>query len=91
MARNNYSFKQKEHFEFALNKNNSLVSSYLEFREKHFNVIKRQFVQLIVFKVIITASLLLIGGFLVLNQQMNIGQFVASEIIILLVINSVEK
>jgi len=46
---------------------------------------------LIVFKVIITAGLLLIGGFLVLSQKMNIGQFVASEIIILLVINSVEK
>ncbi|MEY4012881.1 MAG: hypothetical protein RIT22_2005, partial [Bacteroidota bacterium] len=34
---------------------------------------------------------MLIGGYLVLNQQMNIGQFVAAEIIILLVINSVEK
>jgi ABC-type bacteriocin/lantibiotic exporter with double-glycine peptidase domain len=33
----------------------------------------------------------LIGGFLVINQQLNIGQFVAAEIIILLVINSVEK
>ncbi|MEX0290171.1 MAG: ATP-binding cassette domain-containing protein, partial [Flavobacteriaceae bacterium] len=33
----------------------------------------------------------LIGGLLVLNQEMNIGQFVAAEIIILLVISSVEK
>jgi ABC-type bacteriocin/lantibiotic exporter with double-glycine peptidase domain len=74
-----------------LSKNNELVNGYLEYREKHFSVIKRQFIQLIVFKVIITLSLLLIGGFLVLNQQMNIGQFVAAEIIILLVINSVEK
>jgi len=47
--------------------------------------------QLIIFKVIITAGLLFIGGYLVLNQKMNIGQFVAAEIIILLVINSVEK
>ena len=43
------------------------------------------------FKVLVTAGLLLIGGILVLNQQMNIGQFVAAEIIILLIINSVEK
>jgi ABC-type bacteriocin/lantibiotic exporter with double-glycine peptidase domain len=35
--------------------------------------------------------LLLIGGYLVINQQINIGQFVAAEIIILLIINSVEK
>jgi ABC-type bacteriocin/lantibiotic exporter with double-glycine peptidase domain len=46
---------------------------------------------MISFKVIVTASLLLIGGALVLNQEMNIGQFVAAEIIIILVIASVEK
>ena len=91
LSRNNFSFKNPHHLEFALEKNNRLVNDYINYREQHFRVIKRQFSQLIGFKVIITASLLLIGGFLVLNQQMNIGQFVAAEIIILLVINSVEK
>jgi ABC-type bacteriocin/lantibiotic exporter with double-glycine peptidase domain len=91
MARNNFSFRKTVNFEYALNKNNSLVSQYLAYREEHFNIIKRQYSQLIIFKVIITAGLLFIGGYLVLNQKMNIGQFVAAEIIILLVINSVEK
>ncbi len=91
IARNNFSFRKQDNFDFALNKNNILVDEYLNYREKHFKVIKRQFSQLIIFKVIITASLLFIGGYLVLNQKMNIGQFVAAEIIILLVINSVEK
>lgn len=91
VARNNLSFRRESNFMFALKKNDDLVTDYLGYREKHFNVIKRQFVQLIAFKVIITAGLLLIGGFLVINQQMNIGQFVAAEIIILLVLNSVEK
>lgn len=91
IARNNFSFKKASNFDYALTKNDRLVSEYLAHREKHFNVIKRQFTQLIIFKIIITAGLLLIGGYLVLNQQMNIGQFVAAEIIILLVINSVEK
>lgn len=91
IARNNFSFKKTTNFDFALEKNDRLVSDYLLFREKHFDIIKRQFTQLIGFKIIITAGLLLIGGYLVLNQQMNIGQFVAAEIIILLVINSVEK
>ena len=50
-----------------------------------------QVIQMISFKVFVTASLLIIGGLLVLNQEMNIGQFVAAEIIILLVIASVEK
>ena len=91
LSRNNFSFKNPHHLDFALEKNNRLVNDYINYREEHFKIIKRQFSQLIGFKVIITASLLLIGGFLVLNQQMNIGQFVAAEIIILLVINSVEK
>lgn len=91
MARNNFSFRKETNFSFALQKNDAIVNDYLTYREKHFNIIKRQFTQLIVFKIIITASLLLIGGFLVLNQQMNIGQFVAAEIVILTVINSVEK
>ena len=91
IARNNFSFRKQDNFDFALNKNNILVDEYLNYREKHFKVIKRQFSQLIIFKVIITAALLLIGGYLVLNQKMNIGQFVAAEIIILLVLNSVEK
>ena len=91
IARNNFSFRKETSFEFALNKNNNLVSQYLDYRERHFEIIKRQYFQLIIFKVIITAGLLFIGGYLVLNQKMNIGQFVAAEIIILLVINSVEK
>ena len=78
-------------YDYALQKNDSLVTDYLKYREKHFNVVKRQFTQLIIFKIIITASLLSIGGYLVLSQEMNIGQFVAAEIIILLVIGSVEK
>jgi ABC-type bacteriocin/lantibiotic exporter with double-glycine peptidase domain len=91
IARNNFSFRNELNYDFALEKNNGIIKDYLFSRENHFNVIKRQFSHLIIFKVIITASLLIIGGILVLSQQMNIGQFVAAEIIILLVINSVEK
>ncbi|WKL45691.1 peptidase domain-containing ABC transporter [Flavobacterium sp. ZE23DGlu08] len=91
LARNNYSFKNDLHYNFGLEKNNNIVSEYLNYREKHFSIIKRQFTQLILFKILITGGLLSIGGFLVLSEQMNIGQFVAAEIIILLVITSVEK
>jgi ABC-type bacteriocin/lantibiotic exporter with double-glycine peptidase domain len=51
----------------------------------------KQFIQLTGFKILITAGLLIIGGLLVINQQMNIGQFVAAEIIILSIIAAVEK
>jgi len=91
VARTVVSFKLSGNTNLALSKNDDLVSKYLEARENHFKVLILQFTQMIGFKVIVTASLLMIGGVLVLNQEMNIGQFVAAEIIILLVIQSVEK
>ena len=91
IARSILSFKLSGKTTLAMDKNDRLVSDYLEARENHFRVLVVQFIQLIGFKVLVTAGLLIIGGLLVLNQQMNIGQFVAAEIIILLVIASVEK
>ncbi|RZJ73377.1 MAG: ABC transporter ATP-binding protein [Flavobacterium sp.] len=91
IARNRESFGQEPRFDFALSKNDRHVSGYINFKEKHFKVMRRQYIQLIIFKVFITAALLSIGGFLVINDRLNIGQFVASEILILMLINSVEK
>ncbi len=91
VARCLISFKLSGKTSLALKKNDILVMDYLEAREGHFRILLKQFIHLIGFKVLVTAGLLLIGGLLVLNQEMNIGQFVAAEIIILLVINSVEK
>lgn len=91
VARTIISFKLSGSTNLALSKNDNLVSGYLKARENHFKILMLQFIQMVSFKVIVTASLLSIGGALVLNQEMNIGQFVAAEIIILLVIGSVEK
>lgn len=91
VARSIVSFKLSGKTSHALDKNDELVTEYLKAREGHFNILVLQYIQMIGFKVLVTAGLLLIGGLLVLNQEMNIGQFVAAEIIILLVISSVEK
>lgn len=85
------SFKLSGRTSLALEKTDELVNDYIDARENHFRILILQVAQMIGFKVLITAGLLIIGGFLVLEQRMNIGQFVAAEIIIILVINSVEK
>jgi ABC-type bacteriocin/lantibiotic exporter with double-glycine peptidase domain len=77
--------------EFVLNKTDKYATGYIKARESHFIILWKQFSYLVLFKIIIALSLLVIGGLLVINQQMTIGQFIASEIIILLVISSVEK
>ena len=91
VARTIVSFKLSGRTNHALDKNDALVTDYLNARESHFKILILQFIQMIGFKVLVTAGLLLIGGILVINQEMNIGQFVAAEIIIVLVIGSVEK
>lgn len=91
ISRSIISFKLSGKTSHAMDRNDYLVAHYLDAREGHFRVLVIQFIQMIGFKVLVTAGLLLIGGLLVLDQQMNIGQFVAAEIIILLVIGSVEK
>ncbi len=91
VARCIISFKLSGKTSHALDKSDVLVEKYLISRESHFRILVLQFIQMIGFKVLVTGGLLIIGGLLVLNQEMNIGQFVAAEIIILLVIASVEK
>ncbi len=91
LARTNISFKLAGVTSLPLDRINSLTDRYISAREMHFNVLVRQYVLLIVFKILVVAGLLVVGSLLVINQQMNIGQFVASEIIILLILSSVEK
>lgn len=91
VARTNTTFRLSCDASLPVKKTDYLVSSYLDAREKHFKVLLRQYYIFLVFKVLIAAGFLVLGGILVFNQQMNIGQFVAAEIIVLLLISSVEK
>lgn len=76
---------------FHLDKSDDITYDYVTSRETHFKVLMMQFKSFIGFKVFMAAGILVIGGLLVFNQQMNIGQFVAAEIVIILIINSTEK
>jgi ABC-type bacteriocin/lantibiotic exporter with double-glycine peptidase domain len=91
VARTNNTFKLFSGSDLPIKKTDTLLSSYMDAREDHFKVLLRQYYLFLVFKILIAAGFLILGGILVFNQQMNIGQFVASEIIVLLLIGSVEK
>lgn len=85
------SFKFSKGNPLNLRRTDSLVNGYLEARTSHFRILQFQYWMLIGFKLIITAAMLVVGSLLLINQQLNIGQFIAAEIVILLVLNSVEK
>lgn len=91
MARSNITFKLSGRSSLTMDRTNEHARDYNDSREKHFSVLKWQYGLMVVFKVLVAVGLLLIGGLLVIDQQMNIGQFVAAEIVILLIVNSVEK
>lgn len=85
------SFKFSGNQNFSISKTDENLTKYLTHRTSHFKVLLQQYWTLIVFKIIITAAMLIVGSLLLVNQQLNIGQFIAAEIVILMVINSVEK
>lgn len=91
IARTGTTFKLAGKTDLPLEKTNEHTENYVAARESHFKILKQQYTFLTVFKMLIAAGLLAIGSILVMEQKMNIGQFVASEIIILLVLSSVEK
>ncbi len=91
LARTMNTFKLAGLTELPNRRTDKLTTGYLMARKAHFKVLVTQYINIVLFKVIITGGLLVIGGFLVINNQINIGQFVAAEIVIIIVLNSAEK
>lgn len=91
MARVIKSTKLAKQNDLHLQKTDEQVSNYLIARNNHFRVLLFQFNVLVIFKTVITAAMLIVGTMLMVSQQLTVGQFIAAEIVILLVLNSVEK
>jgi ABC-type bacteriocin/lantibiotic exporter with double-glycine peptidase domain len=91
LGRSMKTFKLAGKSELPLEKTDRITSEWVKYRNKHFKILLIQYICMVGFKALIAAGLLVIGGILVINQQMNIGQFVAAEIIILIILVSVEK
>lgn len=91
VARAFKSFKISGMFNLHLKKTDYYLDGYLDAKTAHFKILATQYWSLIIFKLLISAAMLIIGSVLLVNQQLNVGQFIAAEIVILLIINAVEK
>ncbi len=91
LARTMGTFKLAGRTNLPLLRIDKLILSYLEFRNKHFSIIIVQYKAMVAFKVIVVAALLVMGSLLLISNEISIGQFVAAEIIIILIMNSLEK
>lgn len=86
-----HSFKLAGSTDLPIRKTDYNVNNYLKNRKVHFRVLVTQFSFIVIFKALITGGLLIMGTLLVVDRQITLGQFVASEIVIILILNAVEK
>lgn len=84
-------FKLSPGYSFLLKRTDELVSNYIQGRKEHFNIIARQAVASYLFYAIATTGVFAIGGYLVINRQLTLGQLVASELIIVTILSGFQK
>lgn len=84
-------FKGPGGYALAYERANELATSYLHAREKHFRILMRQISGLLTLQVFAAAILLVVGGYLVISQQITLGQLVASELIMATIVGALAK
>ncbi|MEQ1885822.1 MAG: ABC transporter ATP-binding protein [Bryobacteraceae bacterium] len=90
-ARNERTFRATAPARFAAERTDSLVQNYLGYRTKHFRIVMRQLTGSLVLQAIASATLLGVGGMLVIERQLTLGQLVAAELVVAAVLASITK
>ncbi len=91
LARNLSTFKFSGGNHFAQTRTDALANEYLIKRKKHFKVLLAQNISGILIYALAGTGMLALGGALVINGQINLGQFVAAELIIFAVLTSFQR
>ena len=75
----------------ALDRADSLADAYVRARKRHFRVVWRQTLFALLLEAVGSTVLLGLGGWLVINRQLTLGQLVAGELIVTLVLSALSK
>ncbi len=75
----------------AIDRATALTSHYIDCRRQHFRVVWRQTVFALVLEAVGSTVLLGLGGWLVISRQLTLGQLVAGELIVALVLTAISK
>lgn len=76
---------------YWLQRTDELVVTYLRARRRYFGAIVRQSALYYLSVAVVSAGILGLGGALVLNRELSIGQLVAAELVVLNLLKAVEK
>ncbi|PIO48793.1 MAG: ABC transporter [[Chlorobium] sp. 445] len=77
--------------EYIYERVDSIAVEYIKARHKHFMVLARQIAGSVFFRAVAIVGVLGVGGSLVIQGQLSIGQLVAAELIIIAMLSSIEK
>jgi len=91
IARNNLFFKTENRKELALRFADNHIEDYLDKRTSHFKTLFRQQILLLIIYAFMSAVVLGLGGFLVIQGQLSIGQLVAAELVIAVILSGLSK
>ena len=91
VARRVTTFRAAPASALPLTRTDAEVAGYLRARQAHFRVLVRQSLAAVLFKTVITGALLVLGTTLVVDRQITLGQFVASELVVVSMLGAVEK
>ncbi len=91
MARYPIVFKLAGASDFARQRADALAIDYVQSRRSHFSVVQRQTVGFLTLQVFAATTLLTLGGFLVMDGQLTLGQLVAAELIVSGILVSLAK
>jgi ABC-type bacteriocin/lantibiotic exporter with double-glycine peptidase domain len=91
LARNPLTFRSREGAAHAVGHADALARGWVAARTGHFRVVFRQTVGALGLQVLASGVLLGLGGWLVLQRQLTLGQLVAAELIVTAVLASVAK
>jgi ATP-binding cassette subfamily B protein len=91
VARNQRSIKLDSDPEFSPSRLDGITIRYVDAKARHYRIIARQMLGSYIFKAFATVGILALGGILVLEQAISLGQLVAAEIIIIMIIGAIEK
>lgn len=91
LARHDVAFKLGGGLDYAEVHADALTRGWLSARKAHFGVVVRQFALVLTMQALAGAAVLGIGGWLVIQRQLTLGQLVAAELIVTVVVASVAK
>lgn len=75
----------------ALDRADALATHYLEYRRSHFRVLMRQTVFALLMQAVAATVLLGLGGWLVITGELTLGQLVAAELIVTVIVGNFAK